>query len=238
MKKLLLILCALLLCAGLSAAADEETVVDASGMFKYAVREDGSAELITYLGPDGRVLIPNELDGHPLTAVRKNPFYDEGGAALKPCAAAVAKDHPYLATINNVLFGKTDWKLIAYPTTLTDTEYQIPEGIEIIGDYAFRQCGNLRSVSIPDSVTTIGASAFAYCINLSSAEIPAGVTSIGESAFYDCNQLTSVVLPKGIGTIPAYAFGGCDNYHNWVLRVHLLWKARISRPPRQRHPDR
>ena len=46
MKKLLLILCALLLCAGLSAAADEETVVDASGMFEYAVREDGSAELI------------------------------------------------------------------------------------------------------------------------------------------------------------------------------------------------
>ena len=95
MKKLLVILFALALCcACLSAVAVEETVVDASGLFEYVVREDGSAELISYLGPDGRVLIPNELDGHPLTAVRQNPFYYANTASVKACAAAVAKDSP------------------------------------------------------------------------------------------------------------------------------------------------
>ena len=114
MKKLLLLaLCAVLVCPCLAVSAAEKTSVDESGLFEYAVREDGSAELIAYLGEDGRVLIPNELDGHPLTAVRRNPFYNESFQSVKACAAAVAKDHPYLATINNVLFGKTDWKLIA-----------------------------------------------------------------------------------------------------------------------------
>ena len=160
-KTVCLLLCLALLFTVLTCAPaeDEQVTVDESGLFEYVVREDGSAELIRYLGPDGRVLIPNDLDGHPLLAVRQNPFYNESSKSTKDCAAAVAKDHPYLATINNVLFGKSDYKLIAYPTTLTETAYQIPEGIEIIGDYAFFGCQNLRSVSIPATVTTLGKAA-------------------------------------------------------------------------------
>lgn len=56
-----------------------------------------------------------------------------------------------------------------------------------IGDSAFRNQGNLKSITIPDSVTGIGDFAFFGCTGLKSLTIPAGVTSIGDGAFGGCS---------------------------------------------------
>ena len=52
-----------------------------------------------------------------------------------------------------------------------------------IGDYAFRGCTGLTSITIPDSVTSIGNNVFGDCTSLTSITIPDSVTSIGDSAF-------------------------------------------------------
>ena len=62
----------------------------------------------------------------------------------------------------------------------------IPDGVTIIGDYAFSACKNLTSIEIPNSVTTIGNMAFSGCSNLTSITIPNSVRSIGSRAFYRC----------------------------------------------------
>ena len=78
MKKMSLLLAlALLLCLGLAAAQAEKTY-QAAG-FTYALLPDGSAELISYDGDAEDVIIPNALDGHPIMAVRQNPFYYKKG---------------------------------------------------------------------------------------------------------------------------------------------------------------
>ncbi|MDD7292821.1 MAG: leucine-rich repeat domain-containing protein, partial [Clostridiaceae bacterium] len=59
-----------------------------------------------------------------------------------------------------------------------------------IGDYAFRDCTSLTSVTIPDSVTSIGRDAFYRCTGLTSITIPDSVTSIGKDAFLGCTGLT------------------------------------------------
>ena len=69
-----------------------------------------------------------------------------------------------------------------------------------IGDYTFRECRGLTSVSIGNSVTSIGDRAFEDCRGLTSVEIPNSVTSIGSSAFYGCSGLTSVVIPNSVTT--------------------------------------
>lgn len=222
-KTLCLLLCAILLCAAFPPvlAEDEEKIVDASGLFQYVVREDGSAELISYLGPDGRIIFPTELDGHPLLAVRLNPFYD-GGSSTKSCLAAVAQDHPYLATIQGVLFGKSDKKLIAYPVSLADETYAIPNGIRTVGAYAFANNRALTSVSIPDTVTVIEQRAFVHCSQLVSADLPDGLTGVDTSAFYQCSSLQAVVIPGGVADVGAYAFYKCYGLSSVTLQSGVV----------------
>ena len=63
-----------------------------------------------------------------------------------------------------------------------------------IGDYAFWDCDNLRSVTIPNTVRSIGSSAFDGCSSLKNVEIPSTVISIGSGAFEYCSSLTSVTV--------------------------------------------
>ena len=80
-----------------------------------------------------------------------------------------------------------------------------------IGDYAFRSCSGLTSVTIPSSVTSIGYEAFYNCESLTSITIPSSVTSIGEEAFSECSGLTSVVIPEGVTSIGDGAFSWCKS---------------------------
>ena len=109
-----------------------------------------------------------------------------------------------------------------------------------VGDYAFRYCSSLTSITIPDSVTSIGSDAFYGCGNLSAFygklasedncclvingvlktfvpvglseyTIPNNVTSIGDEAFCNCSNLTSVLIGNNVTTIGKAAFYGRRN---------------------------
>ncbi|MBO5855210.1 MAG: leucine-rich repeat protein [Alistipes sp.] len=64
------------------------------------------------------------------------------------------------------------------------TEYNIPDSVTTIEDYAFNWCSRLTSVNIPDSVTEIGSYAFYYCTSLKQVYCYATIPpSLGSSAF-------------------------------------------------------
>ena len=66
--------------------------------------------------------------------------------------------------------------------------------VQTIGDYAFRGCSGLTSVTIPNRVTSIGGGAFRDCSNLTSVAIGNSVTKIGFYAFEGCGNLIKVTL--------------------------------------------
>ena len=87
----------------------------------------------------------------------------------------------------------------------------VKDGVTSIGEWAFRDCRSLTSVTIPEGVTSIGYEAFCGCSRLTSVTIPEGVTSIGGSAFLGCRSLASIVIPEGITCIEEDTFSDCTS---------------------------
>lgn len=105
------------------------------------------------------------------------------------------------------------------------TEEEIPDGVTIIGEFAFvdkrglermlMECEEyeaplLELLTIPGSVQRIETYALAYCTNLTELSIPDSVTFIGERAFEGCEALESVKLPRGLRELGEFAFFLCD----------------------------
>ena len=87
---------------------------------------------------------------------------------------------------------------------------KISSGITNINEYAFSWCSSLESIDIPNSVTTIGNGAFHKCPNLKSIDIPNSVTTIGRSAFSSCSSLESIYIPSSVTNIDFGAFSRCE----------------------------
>ena len=69
MKKLMLLLAALLALGAIFALAEEaEPTVYTSGEWEYVLLEDGTAEIAKYKGYAEKLIIPVEIDGHVVTA--------------------------------------------------------------------------------------------------------------------------------------------------------------------------
>lgn len=61
-----------------------------------------------------------------------------------------------------------------------------------IGEYAFKECSALISVTVPNSVTNIGGEAFKGCSGLISVTLGNGVRTISDLAFANCPELADV----------------------------------------------
>ena len=94
----------------------------------------------------------------------------------------------------NGLVLSEDGKIVVGVVDTSITEVIIPEGIEAIGDYAFKGCRQLNTVNLPYSLKKIGFGAFVGT-HLKEIAIPEGVEEIEEAAFYD-SGLSVVSLPS------------------------------------------
>lgn len=73
------------------------------------------------------------------------------------------------------------------------SEITIPDYVEIIGEGAFKDCTNLKTIIIPSTVKCIRENAFMNCKSLESVEMTNSVEVIGDSAFAYCPNLKSFV---------------------------------------------
>ena len=87
----------------------------------------------------------------------------------------------------------------------------IPAGVTRIGDGAFEDCRSMDSVVFAgNALREIGDWAFYNCHSLKTISIPDGVTEIGKAAFFDCAYLKEITLPSTTKTIADNAFGQCQ----------------------------
>ncbi len=142
-----------------------------------------------------------------LESMGTNPF--EMCTSLK--TIQVPKDHTVFEVKNGVLFHKAEKTLICYPFTKKGGNYSVPEGTLHIGDRAFSQNENIRSISFPKSLLTIGTDAFHSCFQLAGAlKLPQQLHSLGTGAFAMCGGISSLSIPSSLTEIGEKAFMGCE----------------------------
>ncbi|MBR2302374.1 MAG: leucine-rich repeat protein [Clostridia bacterium] len=130
----------------------------------------------------------------------------------------------------NPIFGtQIDYKLFANDQLVTS--FVVPESMTVvpsvfreygyltsvvlhdkvtkIGDRAFKDCKNLKTINLTDSVIEIGASAFERS-GLAQITGHQNVKIIGESAFNSCSYMTQFDVPANCESIGANAFAECS----------------------------
>ena len=110
---------------------------------------------------------------------------------------------------SGVLFTKDGKTLIHYPRGKTNSDYGVPDGVEIIDDYAFNECTNLVTVTLPKGLTDICDYAFSDCSGLKYMTLPEGLNNIGIHAFYECENLSSISIPDTVTSMGDDAFRIC-----------------------------
>ena len=227
------------------------------GDYKYTIAADDSIEITEYTGQDENLTIPSELNGYPVHAIGNDAFYNckslrcvtipdvvtkIGANPWRSCenltSIYVSPKQPVLAVIDNVLYCKTDKRLVWYSMN-KEGEFHIPHGIRAIGDSAFFGCeklsnviipssvvhiegsafqvSGLRDITIPNSVTTIGDSAFAFCDYLTNISLPDSVTHFGDAVFEGCTGLRTIILPNNITNTNTGTFSRCTNLKNITI---------------------
>ena len=141
------------------------------------------------------------------------------GSTCKLENILVSPENPTYASVDGVLYNKALTELIVCPAGKKNI--QIPVSVISIGEFAFRDCAELKSITMPDQVNNIGMQAFKGCVNLKSITIPSSVIDIGEEAFYQCEGLKSVDIPGSVARIGKQAFCRCDNLNSVVINEGL-----------------
>ncbi|CAJ1947231.1 unnamed protein product [Cylindrotheca closterium] len=115
-------------------------------------------------------------------------------------------------------------------------EILISEGVQCVGDKAFKDCTKLERVSLPSTLErvgyrsfywtslitvelkhgfrSIGYAAFGYCRFLRKVQLPFTLEKIEDWAFSNCTALVDICLPKGLQSIGRLAFYGCTALTN------------------------
>ena len=116
---------------------------------------------------------------------------------------------------------KDDIKTIVINTGITDIAWDafyalpvvsvsLPDGLKTIGNGAFKNCVNLKSIVIPNSVEAIDSDiesgTFSGCTALESVTLPSNLKSIQEGTFRFCTSLKELVIP---GTVKAIGMSAC-----------------------------
>ena len=98
-----------------------------------------------------------------------------------------------------------------------EASFAIPEGVEIIGEMAFRGKKTLKNVIIANSVKEIEHDAFYDCDELDNVYVPAGVKVVKSYAFAECDKLKKITFAGTPNKLSRHTFDDCDQLHDIIV---------------------
>ena len=98
-----------------------------------------------------------------------------------------------------------------------ETSFTIPEGVEIIGEMAFRGKKALKNIIIANSVKEIEHDAFYDCDELDNVYVPASVKIVRSYAFAECDKLKKVTFAGTPEKVGRHTFDDCNQLHDIIV---------------------
>lgn len=176
--------------------------------FSYEIEGDGVA-ITRYYGNDTDVVIPETIEGKPVTAIKYKKLY-------KDYATGAFEDMEDLESIT-IPNSVTEIGDNAFRDCYSLKEVDIPESVTKIGDGAFIRCQSFKSIELPENVTEVGKNAFFECTRLESVDMGKNITKIGYSAFCTCSTLKSIRLSDSLKEIEGETFSNCGMLENITI---------------------
>lgn len=209
------------------------TVTDPDGDFSYEIKPDG----VHITGYRGGVFcsIPENISGKTVTAIDPLAFAYSGisvvnvpqtvtcidASAFDGCFSLVAINVDLMnanySSVSGALYSKDGKTLYRYPEN-SEGEAVVPDGVTVIGEFAFNHCIKLESIVLPSSVTEVSGRSFMYCPGLRSVASSGNFTS-EDGALFSADKKTLVFCPQNTGagtyqipagtvSVSAFAFPG------------------------------
>lgn len=200
-------------------ASDSKSSYKECGDYRYIILEDGTAEIVRYLGTEEKLIIPDTLDGITVTSLE--PWQGDPNAEYS-----------------------TGVPLGAFERCETLESVVIPDTITHIGENSFNRCISLESITIPSGLTDIEGTAFdntpwlankrkedpIVIVNdvlidgktcTGSVTVPNGVKSIAVDAFYN-SRITDIIIPEGVADIRIHAFLLCNDLKSITIAKSVV----------------
>ena len=166
----LLALCVLTSLMPMAAFAAE----DPSVVYDYRFVTEDTIEIMGYRGTETDLVIPSEINGYTVVGIKELDLPTDGTNTVETIVVPDTVKYLNGINLNNGYYWVENLKKIT-----------LPEGLEIIGDWAFAATPGVEEVNLPSTLKHIGESAFDGCRELRNFTIPAGVEHIGINAFRD-----------------------------------------------------
>ena len=229
--------------------ADIEQTEYTPGLVFTLINENSAYSITNYTGTNTEVIIPSIYNGLPVIEVGEKAFYYHDSITSVNIAYRItsigANAFEGCSALTSVTFGEnsqlTTIEKAAFYLCKALVDFDIPDGVEKIGEKAFYRCTSYTGIALPDSVICIEVDAFTgsgdynnddnwigkifyigkHLIqskkSITQAEIRDGTVYIAQEAFNDRALLGRVVFPESLKIIDRAAFANCP----WLSSIVL-----------------
>ena len=202
---------------------DVDLTPEPEDIFELKLGDDGdSYTVVSYLGNDTEVVIPEMVNGIYVTRIGGEAFKNDENitSVTLPDSIVSIGDKAFMSCTQlesiNLPEGLIELGKEAFENCYKLNSINIPSGIACINEKVFSYSG-LESITIPDSVTKISYAAFSNCASLKNVIIGKGVKEIADSAFWKCSSLASIIIPDGITELGNGVFWKCTALSEIVI---------------------
>ena len=167
--------------------------------FEYTISSTNAIIIDKYIGKDETVVIPKEIEGHEVAAIKMLAFTQN-------------------KTIEKVVFPdsvKQIWDS-AFLDCSNLKEVVFPKNLDFIGEEAFKNCTSLKEINLPENLKEIWPRAFYNCSSITKVNMPKSCIKY-PYAFQLCTSLEELVFEDGTKTINSDAFGGAKSLETLTI---------------------